>query len=226
MIFRLLLLIFWLVCPQICRAGEMPGAVVIDPGHGGYDPGAVRQGVMEKYVNLAIAQEVVKILQENNVRVLLTREGDYNLAVPGLHGRQAKRYDIEKRIELAETFGADAVISIHVNVGRRLCTGAETFYHRQSPRSKLLARYIQKEISGLPQMNKRVVKTGNYYILRRTPMPCVIVETGYLNNPQERKKLLDKSYRQMLARAIARGVINYLHEKDKATNRAAEGEAR
>ncbi|GAB6157153.1 N-acetylmuramoyl-L-alanine amidase [Desulfotomaculum varum] len=224
MIFRLLLLILWLACPQICRAGEIQGTVVIDPGHGGYDPGAVRQGIMEKNVNLVIAQEVVKILQENHVRVLLTREGDYNLAVPGLHGRQAKRYDIERRIELAEKFGADAVISIHVNVGRRLCTGAETFYHRQSPRGKLLAQYIQKEISGLPQMHRRVIKTGNYYILRRTTMPCVIVETGFLNNPQEREKLLDKSYQQMLARAIARGVINYLHEKDKESKMEAEGE--
>ncbi|WP_238456961.1 N-acetylmuramoyl-L-alanine amidase family protein [Desulforamulus putei] len=195
------------------------GKVVIDPGHGGYDPGAIRKGVMEKHINLAIAQEIGKILKENHVQVRLTRDGDYNLAVPGLHGRDAKRYDIERRIELAQKFGADAVVSIHVNVGRRKCSGAETFYHRQSLRGKLLAESIQRELSGIPYINKRVVKTGSYYILRRTEMPCVIVETGFLNNPQEREKLLDKKYQQMLARAIAKGVINYLQVKDKESEK-------
>ncbi|SHE72562.1 N-acetylmuramoyl-L-alanine amidase [Desulforamulus putei DSM 12395] len=219
MVLRVMFLLLWLLCPKISWAGDTLGKVVIDPGHGGYDPGAIRKGVMEKHINLAIAQEIGKILKENHVQVRLTRDGDYNLAVPGLHGRDAKRYDIERRIELAQKFGADAVVSIHVNVGRRKCSGAETFYHRQSLRGKLLAESIQRELSGIPYINKRVVKTGSYYILRRTEMPCVIVETGFLNNPQEREKLLDKKYQQMLARAIAKGVINYLQVKDKESEK-------
>lgn len=212
---RWLLLIFLLICPSVSWAGESVGKVVIDPGHGGYDPGAIRKGVMEKEINLAIAKEVSKILQSNNVQVKLTRDGDYNLAVPGLHGREAKRYDFERRIELARRFAADAVVSIHVNVSRRKCSGPEAFYYKKSSQGKLLAESIQRELTGIPDINKRVIKTGSYYILRRTEMPCVIVETGFINNPKEREKLLDKKYQQVLAQAIAKGIVNYLKVKDK-----------
>ena len=214
---RFLLLVILLLYPNVSWAGESLGKVVLDPGHGGYDPGATRKGVMEKHINLAISKEVGKILQERYVQVRLTREGDYNLAVPGLHGRNAKRYDFERRIELAQKFGADAVVSIHVNVGRRKCSGPEAFFYKKSSQGNLLAENIQKELTGIPDINKQVVKTGSYYILRRTEMPCVIVETGFLNNPKEREKLLDKKYQQMLARAIAQGVINYLRVKDQDT---------
>lgn len=217
MALRWVFLLFLLLFPSIGWAGEPVGKVVIDPGHGGYDPGATRKGVMEKHINLAIAKEVSKILADNQVEIRLTRDGDYNLAVPGLHGRDAKRYDFERRIELAQKFNADAVVSIHVNVGRHKCSGPEAFYYKKSPQGKLLAESIQRELTGIPDINKRVVKTGSYYILRHTEMPCVIVETGFLNNPVEREKLLDKTYQQMLAQAIAKGVINYLQIKNQDT---------
>ncbi|MEG6523583.1 N-acetylmuramoyl-L-alanine amidase family protein [Desulfotomaculum sp. 1211_IL3151] len=213
---------FLLIYPSIGWAGESLGKVVIDPGHGGYDPGATRNGVMEKHINIAIAKEISRILQASHVEVQLTRDGDYNLAVPGLHGRDAKRYDFEKRIEIARKFNADAVVSIHVNVGRRKCSGPEAFYYNNSTQGKLLAESIQNELTGIPDINKRVVKTGSYYILRHTEMPCVIVETGFLNNPQEREKLLDKNYQQMLAQAIATGTINYLQVKNQDTKENVE----
>lgn len=206
---------FLMLYPGVSWAGEPLGKVIIDPGHGGYDPGATCKGVMEKHINLDIAKNVSKILQSNHVEVRMTRDGDYNLAVPGLHGRDAKRYDFERRIELAQKYGADAVVSIHVNIGRHKCSGPEAFYYKKSPQSKMLAESIQRELTGIPDINKRVVKTGRYYILRRTEMPCVIVETGFLNNPQEREKLTDKKYQQVLAQAIAKGIINYLQVKDK-----------
>lgn len=215
MVRRCLLFLVLLLYPSVSWAGETLDKIVIDPGHGGYDPGAIRKGVMEKHINLAISKEVSKILQANHVQVRLTRDGDYNLAVPGLHGREAKRYDFERRIEQAQKFNADAMVSIHVNVGRNKCSGPEAFYYKKSPQSKLLAESIQRELTGIPDINKRVVKIGRYYILRRTEMPCVIVETGFLNNPQERQKLLDQKYQQLLAQAIANGIMNYLQVKNK-----------
>ena len=209
---------FFLACPKLGWAEENLGRIVIDPGHGGYDPGAMRKGVAEKDINLEIAKEIKKILAEKKVAVLLTRYGDYNHAIVGLHGKEAKRYDFERRIEMAKKFNADAMISIHVNVSRWKCSGPEAYYFPKSTISKLLAQNIQKELHQIPGINQRQIKTGRYYLLTHTEMPCVIVETGFINNPEERQKLLETKYRQMLSEAIAQGIIDYLQEKDKETS--------
>lgn len=204
-----------LACPRLGWAEESLGRIVIDPGHGGYDPGAMRKGITEKQINLEIAQEIKKILVENNVEVLLTREGDYNHAIIGLHGKEAKKYDFERRIQMAKSFNADAMISIHVNVGRQKCSGPEAFYYPKSAPGKLLAQKIQEQLHQIPNINRRQVKTGRYYLLTHTDMPCVIVETGFIDNPEERERLLEPRYRQMLAAAIAQGIIEYLQTKDE-----------
>ncbi|PHJ38345.1 hypothetical protein P378_10970 [Desulforamulus profundi] len=97
-------LVFLLFC-NVCQAAEPMGRIAVDPGHGGYDPGAMRDGIMEKHLNLEIAEEIAMILKENNVEVLLTRQGDYNHAILGLHKKEAKRYDFQRRAEMAKQFG-------------------------------------------------------------------------------------------------------------------------
>lgn len=206
-------LVILLFC-NVCQAAEPMGRIAIDPGHGGYDPGAMRDGIMEKHLNLEIAGEIAMILKENNVEVLLTRQGDYNHAILGLHKKEAKRYDFQRRAEMAKQFGADAMVSIHVNVGPGRCIGPEAFYYGKSVQGKVLAECIQKELHRIPEIRKRTIKTGRYYLLTHTSMPCVIVETGFINNPAERKKLLDKKYQQVLARAISQGILEYLREKE------------
>ncbi|AQS58916.1 N-acetylmuramoyl-L-alanine amidase family protein [Desulforamulus ferrireducens] len=215
LLWRVLLIVVILACPRLGWAEESLGRIVIDPGHGGYDPGAMRKGITEKQINLEIAQEIKKILVENNVEVLLTREGDYNHAIIGLHGKEAKKYDFERRIQMAKSFNADAMISIHVNVGRQKCSGPEAFYYPKSAPGKLLAQKIQEQLHQIPNINRRQVKTGRYYLLTHTDMPCVIVETGFIDNPEERERLLEPRYRQMLAAAIAQGIIEYLQTKDE-----------
>ncbi|SHK01113.1 N-acetylmuramoyl-L-alanine amidase [Desulforamulus aeronauticus DSM 10349] len=217
MLWRILLIVFFLASPKFGWAAESFGRIVIDPGHGGYDPGAIRKGVAEKDINLEIAKEIKKILMEKKVACLLTREGDYNHAVVGLHGKEAKRYDFERRIEMAKGFNADAMISIHVNVSRRKSSGPETFYLPKDTISKLLAENIQKELHEIPGINQRQIKTGRYYLLTHTEIPCVIVETGFINNPEERQKLLKPQYRQKISEAIARGILDYLQDKNRET---------
>lgn len=214
MLLRMILIVALLIFPNVSWGDNVLGRIAIDPGHGGYDPGAMRKGTMEKDLNLEISKEIVKILKENNVEVILTRYGDYNHAITGLTRKEAKRYDFERRIDLAKYFSADAFISIHVNVGRRRCMGPETFYFHKSEKGKFLAESIQKELHEIPGINKRYMKTGSYYILTHTTMPCVIVETGFINNPEERELLLKAEYREQLAKAIAGGIITYLKEKD------------
>lgn len=195
-------------------AAEPVGRIAIDPGHGGYDPGAMRGGIMEKDLNLEIAREVARVLKKNQVDVLLTRQGDYNHAILGLHRKEAKRYDFQRRAEMAKQFGADAMVSIHVNVGSGKCIGPEAFFYGKSSQGKLLAECIQRELHQIPEIRKRTIKTGRYYLLTHTCMPCVIVETGFINNSAERKKLLDKKYQQVLAQAICEGILEYLKTKE------------
>ncbi|MDO7787663.1 N-acetylmuramoyl-L-alanine amidase family protein [Desulforamulus aquiferis] len=213
MLIRIIVLCTIILCPSICWGEVSLGKVAIDPGHGGYDPGAIRQGIMEKQINLEIAFEVEKILKQNNVDVILTRYGDYNHAVPGLRKKEAKRYDFERRIDFARNFDADIMVSIHCNVGRRRCMGPETFYYGKSVQGKLLAEQIQRELHKIPGIGKRSYKPGSYYILTRTSMPCVIIEMGFINNPKERKLLMGQEYRHVLAKATADGIIEYLKIK-------------
>lgn len=185
--------------------------IMVDPGHGGYDPGAVRAGILEKNINLQIAFKLKAMLEEKGVKVLLTRNGDYNLAVAGLHKREAHRYDLGKRLEMANQASACLFVSIHSNcVYNRSQQGAEVFYHYESEKGKLLAESIQNELRTISGMRKRVVKTSNCYILRNARMPAVLVEVGYLSNQEERKNLLKSEYQEQIAQKICGGIINYL----------------
>lgn len=203
LLFRIIVILSILLFPGVCCGETSLGKVAIDPGHGGYDPGAVRQGITEKQINLEISQQIEKLLKQEHVDVILTRYGDYNHAIKSLRKKEAKRYDFERRIEFAKNFGADIMVSIHVNVGRRRCMGPETFYFKKSEKGKLLAELIQKELHQIPGIGKRDIKPGSYYVLSRTDMPCVIVEMGFINNPEERKLLMDHKYRQVMATAIS-----------------------
>ena len=189
-----------------------PKIIVIDPGHGGYDPGAVHGSVLEKDINLAISEKVKKYLEDAGVKVFLTRTGDFNFAIKGLHGLEAKRYDLKKRVDLAQEVNADILITLHVNsVRKEIYQGAETFYHPTSQEGKTLALAIQEEFLSIPDMKKRDSKMSLCYILRNSKMPAVLVEVGYLSNPVERKSLLEAKYRDLLAEKIAAGIVRYFN---------------
>ncbi|WP_157862864.1 N-acetylmuramoyl-L-alanine amidase family protein [Desulfofarcimen acetoxidans] len=188
--------------------------IVIDPGHGGYDPGAVHGSILEKDINLSICEKLKKVLEANNYRVILTRTGDYNHAIKGIHGREAKLYDMKKRVEIAQEAMADIIITLHVNsVKKTSYQGAEAFYYPISREGKTLALAIQEEFITIPDMNKRSAKISMCYMLRYSKMPSVLVEVGYLSNPRERKLLLESKYRDLLADKIAAGVIKYFNNK-------------
>ncbi len=199
--------------------------VVVDPGHGGYDPGTVRRGICEKHINLEIALKLKKTLEETGVRVILTRNGDYNLAVAGLHSREARRYDLSKRLELVTKNKAELLVSIHVNAfGMTSCRGPEVFYFSDAKGSKLLADYIMDElrlIQGTP--SKRLPKNNDYFVLRNCSSAAVLVETGYLSNPEDRKKLLDPAYQKTLAEKISFGIVKYMAVKQGIREQELKG---
>lgn len=186
--------------------------VMLDPGHGGYDPGAITtQGVYEKAINLKIAQDVKEMLRPSGIEIYLTREEDMDYAPDSVKGKTTKKQiDLNHRIEMAKEAKADVFVSLHVNAtatGQK--SGAETFYHYKSDSGKKLAEWIQQELIKIPGMNRRVAKPGDFYIINNTSMPAVIVEVGYLSNVKEQKKLQESWYQEQLARAVAKGIAKY-----------------
>lgn len=225
--FLILLFLYLFFIPAVTAAANnispLQGKVVVlDPGHGGYDPGAVRGEVYEKHINLQIAMKLKKALEEKGATVVLTRSGDYNLAIAGLHRREAHRFDLNKRLAIASESNACLFISIHVNcMCSRSYGGAEVFYYKESESGKLLSDCIQSELRSIPGIQKRTTKTSNCYVLRNATMPASLVEVGYLSNPGERKNILKEEYQTLLADKISCGIQKYLINTPKSiTTRA------
>ncbi len=188
-------------------------AVLIDPGHGGADPGKVGSGsVLEKDINLSLSLQLKKILEKENFKVYLTRDGDYNLAASS-SGAQIS--DLKNRKQQIFDLEPAAVISIHQNsYPSAEVNGAQVFYYQGASESKLLADSIQSAlISGLDPSNHRQAKSNaDYYLLRDNPYPTVIVECGFLSNEEEKTKLQTASYQKKAAKCICRGLKAYLKQ--------------
>jgi N-acetylmuramoyl-L-alanine amidase CwlD len=186
--------------------------IVVDPGHGGVDPGAVgKNSALEKDIVLAIGQRLALFLRQGGATVLMTRETDTDLSDPELSGLYAKkRQDLARRVALANKSKADLLISIHINsYPDPRQHGAQTFYQRNVPESRRLAQAIQNELNSFLNDDRRAPLTGDYYILRETKIPAVIVETGFLSNPREAKKLLDPAYQSKIAFCLFTGLVRY-----------------
>lgn len=178
--------------------------IVIDPGHGGNDPGKVGvNGVDEKDVNLSIALKLKEKLENLGAKVVMTRENDTSIATPGATNK--KTSDMNNRIEIINSCHADMLISIHQNsYTSPEVNGAQVFYY-SSDDSRIIAQAIQSAlISEVDPDNKREAKEGNdYFILRKSTCPGVIVECGFLSCPEEAAKLVDEEYQWKIAETIA-----------------------
>lgn len=191
---------------------EMP-VVVIDAGHGGTDPGKVGvDGSLEKDINLAVAKRLKTYLEQDDIRVIMTRETD-----TGLYSdtdSRKKMADMKKRCEIIEESGADLVVSIHQNsYHEESVSGGQVFYYRDSAKGKALAEILQKRFSYvLGEQNRRLPKAnGNYYLLLHVKCPIVIVECGFLSNRKEAGLLNSGEYQDKLAYTIHMGVAEYLN---------------
>lgn len=174
--------------------------IVIDPGHGGPDPGAVGiGGTQEKDVVLEISQQVAELLRSRGVDVLLTRNGDIDV-------------DLPPRAQLANNSGADAFVSIHANalsMARPDVNGLETFYY-QSLQGKNLAVSIHSALMQTIKRTDRGVKEGRFYVIRATRMPSTLVEVGFLTGADDAADLMDPAHRRQISLAIAAGILDYL----------------
>ena len=190
--------------------------IVIDPGHGGNDPGKVGESnILEKDINLKIALTLADLLKETGVNVIMTRNGDYGLYDES--DTNKKNTDLNNRCKLIEECKAALVVSIHQNsFTNNTVSGAQVFYYSDSEKSKSLAQEITDSLSTtIGKENTRPIKANSdYYLLLNTPCPCVIIECGFLSNPAETQKLQDSDYQLLLSQAISQGVLDFLNNND------------
>lgn len=195
---------------------DQPITVVIDPGHGGNDPGKVgTSDILEKDINLEIALTLADILKESGINVIMTRDEDYGLYEESDSNK--KNTDLHNRCKLVEESDAALVVSIHQNsFTDSTVSGAQVFYYSSSEKSKSLAQEISNSLStSIGKDNTRPIKANSdYFLLLNTPCPCIIIECGFLSNPTETKKLQDPDYQLLLSRAISQGVLDFLNNND------------
>ena len=187
--------------------------VVLDAGHGGMDPGKVGvAGTLEKELNLELVYRVKRLLEQNNVQVVLTRESDAGLYTEA--DANKKSADMRKRVEIINQEAPDLVVSIHQNsYTSPVCRGAQVFYYEGSETGRILAELLQSTIKKtLADGNTREAKSNSsYYMLKKSAYTSVIVECGFLSNPEEEALLLTEEYQEKLAWAIHLGVLQYLN---------------
>ncbi|MBO5411796.1 MAG: N-acetylmuramoyl-L-alanine amidase [Clostridia bacterium] len=187
--------------------------VVLDAGHGGIDGGVVGRttGIKESDLNLSITHFLKDALADMGFDVVLTRKteaGLYDTATKGF-----KKRDMQRRKEVIEKARPDLVVSIHQNFyASKNVRGGQVFYGKRNEKSKALALAVQERLNGLYAefgVKERSAKTGEYYVLECTEYPSVIVECGFLSNPDDEELLADKRWQKRLVGAIATGVIGY-----------------
>lgn len=173
--------------------------VVIDPGHGGKDPGAISvHGTYEKTINLAVAKNLASQLEARGLRVTLTRETDRFIS-------------LDERAAIANRAGADLFVSIHSDSSEnRRAKGCTVYVCRDAAAASVQAASAVTGAVSRAGLTSRGVRRADYRVLTRTQCPAVLVELGYLSNPQEARFLAEGSGQQRLAESLADGVVSYL----------------
>lgn len=195
--------------------GNLP-VVVLDAGHGGNDPGKVGvDGQLEKEINLKIVKKLKSYLEMNGVKVVLTREDDRGLYQAG--DKNKKSVDMKKRITIINEAEPRVMVSIHQNSYHQpeIC-GAQVFYFGKSEEGKIFAQVMQKRfdyVLGREKNTRQAKANGNYYLLTHSKPVSIIIEGGFLSNPQEAKKLETEEYQDKIAWTVAMGILQYLNRE-------------
>ena len=181
------------------------GVIFVDPGHGGRDPGAVANGIQEKDVVLTISLLLGQTLQGMGFTVYYARTNDIEI-------------DLEPRVAAAERVNADVFVSVHANSldsRNSSVNGVETFFARGSTTGRELASYVQSQIISTTGATDRNAKAAGFYVIAKTSMPAILVETGFVTNPAEARNLSNPNYQKQMAEAIARGIDQFIRVRGR-----------
>jgi N-acetylmuramoyl-L-alanine amidase len=191
------------------------GIIVIDAGHGGIDGGTNRGDLLEKDVNLAIAQKLKGILEEKGYTVIMTRNDDVSLDDLNHSSSSRHKRDLNARVSIINSISAQLFVSIHVNSsGSSKADGSIVLYSQRFEQNEMLACCIQLALNSLTidgeNRTTHNPRKGDFYLLNNSDMPGVIVETAFISNAKEKKLLAEDEFRAQLASAISDGIEQYL----------------
>ena len=189
--------------------------VILDAGHGGKDGGASStSGIVEKEIVLSVTKKLEDYLRLQGINVVLTRDGDYDLAAP--EAKKRKTEDLSKRVQIMNGQENGIVVSIHANaITNSLWTGAQTFYDPKRLENKQLATAIMNSMKNNLETTTREAKSiSSLFILKNSKVPSTLVEIGFLSNPGEAEKLNTDSYQDEIAYSIYEGILYYLDNPD------------
>lgn len=195
------------------NSGLKGKVIVLDPGHGGSDPGAIGpNGLKEKTVTFAVALKVRALLGKAGARVVLTRWGDRDV-----YGPNASAVDeLRARSNIGNTNKADVFLSIHCNSFPDSRVGGVTsYYYEKSRYDSLLAQQLQEELASGSSLTDRGISAADFYVLRHTVMPASLVELGFISNPNNEQLLRTPQFQQRLAEGIVRGLDDFFKRSSK-----------
>lgn len=181
--------------------------ITIDPGHGGSDSGAVGpNGYTEKEGAFAISQKVASILNQSGAKVVMTRDSDVDVYGPNASARN----ELQARVDVGNNANSDVFVSIHCNAFvNPAANGTQTFYYGSSYQGQRLAQSIQEKMIEANGLRDRGISTCNFYVVKHSYMPAVLIETAFITNYDEEALLSDDEWQTTMAKAIAEGINEY-----------------
>lgn len=214
----LLLTPIFLLKPSITVFNNSRKTITIDPGHGGIDGGSSGAGILEKDINLQVSLKLNNILKDKGMNVVMTRKKDISLESKSNLKTSRYRKDLNARKKIIDNNNSTAFVSLHVDSYKQPnVRGVKIFYYPTSKDSKNLAESICNKINKIvfdDFLNttdaKAVIETGNYYLLRESKSPGVIIEIGFITNPIDNKLVQSQDYQYNMAKAIAEGLLEFI----------------
>lgn len=177
--------------------------IYLDPGHGGTDPGAIYKDLYEKDITLSICKKLQSILESEGAIVYMTRYDDYDLSNTTYN---RKKQDLNNRAKVINESGADIYISIHLNsINSSTWKGAQVFYDDINKNNKEIALILQSNLN----KNREIKEIDNMLMNRKIKLPGVLIEVGFLSNPNDRYLLTNTDYQYKLSNKIKESIIRY-----------------
>ena len=194
---------------------KLKGKIIyLDAGHGGIDPGAMYREIKESEINLQITNELKKELEKQGATVYQTRIGDYDLSK--INTKNHKRNDLETRAQLINDSNCDIYISIHLNSDPSpTWNGTQVFYTNKNEQNKIIAENLQKQFKEELKIKRELKQLKNMYLFDRIKKPGILIEAGFISNPNDRYKLKQPKYQQQMAEIITKGIIKYYEQYKK-----------
>ena len=187
--------------------------IYIDPGHGGKDSGTTYKDIYEKDINLIMSKKIERYLVSKGATVYLTREKDKDLSTTTIN---RKRNDLTNRAKLINKSNPDMYISIHLNyISNSKWQGLQIFYNTQNKENETIANNLTSYLKEVSSSTREPKKENIYYMYKQIKVPGVLIELGFLSNPNDRYRLTKEEYQNKLAENIANSIERYFQGKDQ-----------